>query len=442
MATFEAQVEGLTSLAIDGSSAPTQSELTQFLTDGAKEIINNMPKHMLPLCSASQSFTSGSADTLNTGKILNVLRSDGDISQPCRKITSKEKGRASDPDEMSYATITDPVFFIDNNTIDVLPAGGSCTYSEVQYPAVAYSASAISVFPDEAEHLVVLYGAVKSLQNALGNKAVSLNNSDEITTALSAVNAQADQAVTALANVGTNIALAKQEVDDALTEIAEAISLTDSTSSDIKTAVDAMKTANAKFRADGQDPALFGDDSAYHTSDKALTKVKVYVDRAISYINGDFPNANYDLSANLADIDAELTNEDTELATGRIQQLQATLNAVDTDLKIARTYTDEWNTLVDTLIKEINSFSSEVSSRVNWISAKAQVWNAELASARGYMETVNGYISQANGFNATSQAYANEVQSRLQVHTAQYTWYEKQQAKLQADYDKGLGALK
>ena len=41
MATFEVQVEGLTSLALDGSSSPTQSELTQFLTDGAKEVINN-----------------------------------------------------------------------------------------------------------------------------------------------------------------------------------------------------------------------------------------------------------------------------------------------------------------------------------------------------------------------------------------------------------------
>ena len=50
MATFEEQVEALTSLAIDGSSAPTQNELTQFLTDGAKEIINNLPGHLLPLC--------------------------------------------------------------------------------------------------------------------------------------------------------------------------------------------------------------------------------------------------------------------------------------------------------------------------------------------------------------------------------------------------------
>ena len=43
MATFAAQVEGLTSLSIDGSSAPTQTELTQFLTDGAAEVINSMP---------------------------------------------------------------------------------------------------------------------------------------------------------------------------------------------------------------------------------------------------------------------------------------------------------------------------------------------------------------------------------------------------------------
>ena len=54
----------------------------------------------------------------------------------------------SDPDDMAYATITDPVFFIDNNTLDVLPAGGSCSYSAVAYPSVAYNASSITAFPN------------------------------------------------------------------------------------------------------------------------------------------------------------------------------------------------------------------------------------------------------------------------------------------------------
>ena len=40
-----------------------------------------------------------------------------------------------------------------------------------------------------------------------------------------------------------------------------------------------------------------------------------------------------------------------------------------------------------------------------------------------------------------AQGYSNEVQARLAVDTSQYGWIEKQQAKLQADYDKGLQLL-
>jgi len=34
------------------------------------------------------------------------------------------------------------------------------------------------------------------------------------------------------------------------------------------------------------------------------------------------------------------------------------------------------------------------------------------------------------------------VQSRLSVATTEYSWMEKQQVKLQADYDKGVQILK
>ena len=534
MATFEAQVEGLTSLAIDGSSAPTQTELTQFLTDGAKEIINILPDRLKALCSSEQTFTSGSADTLNTGHVMYVTRSDGDIDQPCRRLPAPLIGKAKDPEEMLYASVTDPVYFIKNNTLDVLPDSGSCKYSEVQYPAVAFGDSSIARFPDEAEHLVPLYGAVKSLQNVLGDKssnsaittalaaikaeldetqgvcdkidadlvlakaevvlakaeaaelATQTDNSSTFNTALAAmatelnkvdgviveastafdridnivdegsveldkstalldkgevdsesavndaaakivveldetqlvcdaINTNTDSAVTALGNMATEIALANQEVDDALTEIAEAITLTDSSSSDIKTALDAMNTAADKFRADGSDPALFGDESTYTTASSAMTSVKTYVDRAVSYVNGNFPAATHDLLLNLADVDAELTNEDIELANARMQQAQTTMSAMKSDLEIAQIYITEWNTMTDTLVKEINAFSSEASARFSWISAKAQVWNAEIAAAQGYMSTANGYSSQASGFNSSAQGYANEVKTKIDI---------------------------
>ena len=197
MATFQEQVEGLTGLSI--GTSPTTDELTQFLIDGAKEIINQMPKHLLPLCSAEQSFTSGSPNTLNTGKILNVFRNDGDIKQPCRQIDSSYKGRVLDSDDMDYASVTDPVYYIENNTIDVIPVSGSVTYSEVQYPSVAHNANAISSFPDEAEYLVPLYASVKSLQNAIEttralantqfDSAVSSNTAEDVEIATSHLNA-------------------------------------------------------------------------------------------------------------------------------------------------------------------------------------------------------------------------------------------------------------
>lgn len=172
---FAAEISALTGYNADyGTDSPTgetyRAHTTQWLTDSAKEVINQLPKHLLPLCSAEQSFTSGTPNTLNTGKILNVFRNDGDIKQPCRQIDSSYKGRVLDSDDMDYASVTDPVYFIENNTIDVIPVSGAVTYSEVQYPAVTYTSTNIAAFPDEAERLVVLGAAIKAAEYMLANE--------------------------------------------------------------------------------------------------------------------------------------------------------------------------------------------------------------------------------------------------------------------------------
>ena len=53
---------------------------------------------------------------------------------------------------------------IENNTIDVLPTGGSCKYSEVQYPGVTYGDDGIDNFPDEAERAVILGASIKAAE--------------------------------------------------------------------------------------------------------------------------------------------------------------------------------------------------------------------------------------------------------------------------------------
>ena len=179
MATFEAQVEALTSLSIDGSSAPTQTELSQFLSDGAMEVINAMPPNLKMFCATEDTFTStavgSEAETLDSAQVLSVTRSDGTIEQPCRLIPPTLRGRVSDSDDMNAATTTDPVYYIYNGKLNALPASGSCKYLEVNNPSVAYGDSAIGNFPDEYEYLVPLYASVKSIQNKLGSLGEGLS---------------------------------------------------------------------------------------------------------------------------------------------------------------------------------------------------------------------------------------------------------------------------
>ena len=410
MATFEVQVEGLTSLSIDGSSAPTQNELTQFLTDGAKEIINHLPKHLLPLCSSEQSFTSGSADTLSTGKVLSVFRSDGDIKQPCRQIDSSYKGRVLDSDDMDYATVTDPVYYIENNAVDVIPDGGSVTYSEVQYPAVAYGDSVIGAISLSGVRATAADPTVftKSSHGLSTGDVVKLSNFTEMTeingmmgtiTKLDAntfeVNGvSADPEETTGGNV-VKLGGFPDEAEHLVVLFGAIKALQNllgsrSSNSDISTAftamVNAVEAAEAIFdKMEGAEESVFGDENTFDTAASQLTRVKDALNNAENLIDNNNPASNYDAY----DL---LQAEDIEL-------LQGNLSIVNTELKRAQMHLSEWNAIGDMRIKQIN---------------------ASLAEAQGY---------------------ASEIQSRLAVDSNQYSWYEKQQAKLQADYDRGLQSL-
>ena len=61
-------------------------------------------------------------DTLNTGKVLSVYMTDSGATYPCRKINPNQKYYYSDSSafassQMEKATVTDPVYYIQNNTI-------------------------------------------------------------------------------------------------------------------------------------------------------------------------------------------------------------------------------------------------------------------------------------------------------------------------------------
>ena len=442
MQSFEAQVEALTSLSITSSSSPTQTELSDFLSDGAMEVINAMPQRLKYLCATEDTFNSAAvgseAEVLKSGQVLSVQRTDGTVLYPCREIPANLAGRAADSTfatgHMESATQTDPVYYIYNGKINSLPAtlanGGSASnkYLEINRPAVSYAHDSmddsVASFPLQYEYLVPLYASIKSLQNAMAAKA---GNTD-VTSALSAITTKLTATTTNISNASTEIGLAK-------TEAAEIAAYTDTASgSNIETAADGIATAVAKFQAASADPSLFGHEYTYESTN-GLRKVNDALDTAISYINGNFPNANYDLAQNFADIDSEITNEDTELSSARVQQAQTTMAAIQSSVNIAQSHIADWNAAVSALQSEISGFASEVSSRSSVVGAKVQ-------AVQSYINTANAYLSEAQNNIGLANANASEVQARLSVLTTEYTWMEKQQAKLQADYDRGIQLMR
>jgi len=195
MANFDDQVRGLTNITISSSGTnPTEAQLTQFLTDGAKELINLFPLKLKEKC-ATETTLDNSTTTMDmddVGEILFVNRLSADSSGfrfPCRKIPSMYGGMAeSSSGHMMYEpSVTDPVYWIssssDASILNVRPTPESTQTAivyHIGYPTVAYNGDGtITNFPDEAEYLVVLYAAIKSLQSAMGSMNASIVHSDQ-----------------------------------------------------------------------------------------------------------------------------------------------------------------------------------------------------------------------------------------------------------------------
>ena len=158
MATFKVQIEDLVGAVADDAA------LTQWFQDGTREIINILPPYLKEYCYSKQTFTSAAAnseaETMITGQLGSVYAG----SVECRQIKPTDKHKASSSSSIEYASATDPVYYIEGNKINILPASSSGIYYVVADPTVANTDSSINNFPNEAEYLVVLYASIKATE--------------------------------------------------------------------------------------------------------------------------------------------------------------------------------------------------------------------------------------------------------------------------------------
>ena len=184
MATFHLQVEALTGIAIDGSSTPTETELSQFLKDGVMDVTNRWlaghPQDMQLFAreSAEQTSNTVSPLDLNGAKIISVVREDGVDNKwkNCNYISPAMQYEVTDVDSLNFASSSNPVYMIgDNGQINVFPAPGvNPNAFKVYYvnndpedkggANLLHSHSDIKYFADDKVYLVVMYAAIRSLE--------------------------------------------------------------------------------------------------------------------------------------------------------------------------------------------------------------------------------------------------------------------------------------
>ena len=158
MATFKAQVEDYVAGIGDDDA------LSQWLTDGARLVLEALPSDKLERITEELDFTNS---TSSKGKrIHQVLRKDAANNSrfmPCRELSSAFLGKVLDEDYMEAATTSDPAYILHNHLIETFPASAASLDSRVIYVdssiTVAHSANSIPDIPDEAECVVVLYAA-------------------------------------------------------------------------------------------------------------------------------------------------------------------------------------------------------------------------------------------------------------------------------------------
>ena len=187
MANFDDHVNALTGLTISSSgTTPIQSELTEFLRDGVKDVVNKVikarPDELPKFCKTTDSTTTVTI----TGKILSVTRqhSSTSILRSCSKISPNLRYLATDTDSIHFRSKYNPAYYELDGLIYGVPIPNDTTDNDLVVTQVhydvgllfsdAYNAtnSTIENFPIEYEYLVAIYAAIKSLEAKMAEFAI------------------------------------------------------------------------------------------------------------------------------------------------------------------------------------------------------------------------------------------------------------------------------
>ena len=342
MADFKTQIAGLTDITINGSSSPTQDEVSQYLVDGTAEVANriiSLKPNELSKFTESTHDNNNSGVTL-TGQVYSVTREHDSTSivRKCQLIDPGERYDATDIESLHYRSKYNPGYYVLNGKVFTVPASaGSDNDSIVTQTYYAtntgHASTGIQNFPQEYQYLVVLNAAMKTLLNAMGAMHVSMA-SGSISTAFTNAN----------------------------------------------TAIDRL-AANIYHGVDNYDAGA-----------KRFKKVKEAMDNAYKLFNGKFPTQNTD-AINF------LIQEDPEM-------LEKALTTISVQLKTAEMSLTEMAQIVDIPIKEAQMHLAEITSRLGSSQQEYTWYNSRYTALKQEYDTAFSIMAPATAQQPGEQARA------------------------------------
>lgn len=220
MATFLDQVNALTSLEISSSTTdPSQDELSEFLRDGVKDVVNKVikykPEELLKFCKTTNSTGATDASVAITGKIVSVSREHDSTSilRPCVKISPSLRYLATEADSLHYRSKYNPAYYELDNAVYSVPQASSTSNNDLVVTQVHYdvglthsdnynaTTSTIENFPLEYEYLVAIYAAIKSLESKMANFAIDEEDGELVQAITSNLNSLKQEYASAFASM-------------------------------------------------------------------------------------------------------------------------------------------------------------------------------------------------------------------------------------------------
>lgn len=450
MATFEARVEALSGLDIDGSSSPTQTELTEFLKDGiidvTQRVIALSPAESIYFQRESATYADNGLD-LGGAKVISVVReneidgsSDGSTSwRECRQISPSKQSRVVDSTSLEYATKYNPVYMIGDSGINVYPTpdgtnDGYKVYYVNNVPidktnevTLTYAHSDIKYFPNDKYYLVILYASCQSLLNNLSSFSIS-----QTVPSLTLPSAPVPPSTPSFSTPSIG-------------------AITVGTMPDI----DATTISNVGTPPSYTSPTVSGDATS-------LTSVSVLdSDNTIDVLADQIEfDQFWSTAAHLIE-----DEEDVELANAQLQKIRTYIEAYSTqmqnNLNTFQKEQAEYQSKTQEAIQQaqINAAKAQAQAQIDAskVTTQAQIdaADAQQEAALLLQKENQEYAAKLQQFSADVGKYGAEVQAKVQEHTSaineigaeiqidstEYNWKSQRYAALKGQYDQAFGLM-